>query len=128
MKIVDGGAGAPQGLPDVRRKELYMRFFLKRFAQLDASLTPVQFVAYQRVLMHYAQTRGRLPADDKSLGTISRLPLKRWVELRELLTTLGFAGAADGYWHDLDQDENIKSQLATSERQSERARKRYPKG
>lgn len=122
MKIVEPGAVAPQGR-EPRQRELYLRLFPKRLAQLLASLTPAHLAAYLRVLMHYVQAGGVL-ADDEKLATISGLASRRWAELRADLLTLGIATTSDGFWHDLDQDESIRRQLDHSEAQRERALKR----
>jgi uncharacterized protein YdaU (DUF1376 family) len=106
-------------------RDRYVRTFPKRWGQYLQRLSPREIVAYQSVLMEYAQRECDLPDDDKLLASISGLSVKAWTLLRARLIEFGFARAADGKWHDDDQAESIERQVAYSKTQSLKALKRF---
>lgn len=102
-----------------------MRFFPKAWAKLRAYLTPAEIIGYQDVLMQYMQSDGDFRADDKRLAVISGMSLKSWVTLREKLEAHGIATMVDGRWVDFDQQENLRRQIETSRKQSDKAHRKH---
>ena len=94
--------------------------------QLDSVLTPAQFVAYQRLLLHYVSSdEGGLPDDDKTLAALAKVSAPQWRGIREKLLAGRLCSVADGRWIDDDQDQNRDRQLAASKKASEAAKVRH---
>ena len=111
---------------EVRRtgRQRYLRLYPERVSFLLTNLSPVQFVAYFRVLSQYCVHDGDLHSA-ASLRLLSGLPKKAWQELVEVLTTLGIAHLDGDKWVDEDQDANLEIQKQITARQSERALARW---
>ena len=64
-----------------------------------------------------------LPDDDKEM--VQRLGYRKWPSLKQKLLTLGYLKEQDGKLFDPDVAESVKRQRKTSERQRERANRRW---
>jgi len=103
----------PQGKTGRTR---YLRLFPERLLFLFDQLSDRELVCVLRLSMAYVIADGDLPADDKRLATITKLPARAWAELRDKLLLLGLGRVQAGQWIDDDQLENLRIQRSVSER------------
>jgi len=94
----------------------YTRHFPGRVFILLDRLTEREFVAFFRLQMEFVIMDGQVPADDKHLSAIAKLPRKAWVDLKDKLIQLGVCSIEHGMWWDADQAVNLDFQRAASAR------------
>lgn len=94
----------------------YTRHFPGRVFILLDRLTEREFVALFRLQMEFVIMDGQVPADDKHLSGITKLPRKAWLELKDKLIQLGVCRIDNGMWFDDDQAVNLDFQRAASAR------------
>lgn len=103
----------------------YVRLFPERLAFLLLHLEAREFCAYVRFLNHYVVSGGAVLDDRKSLGRVVQLSPRAWPELRAKLINLDLVQAEGGRLIDKDQQTNLDIQSRTSDRQRDRANKRW---
>lgn len=74
-------------------------------------LSTTQHGAYLLLMMHYWR-KGELPDDDKQLAAITKLPLRIWLDSREVIQ----AFFLDGWRHKRIDDELFKMEEKTARR------------
>src|SRR6185437_5098380 len=73
-------------------KRAWMPLYVGDYLGDTGHLSTTQHGAYLLLMMHYWR-KGDLPNDDKQLSKITKLPLKVWMEWREVL---------QDFFHDID--------------------------
>ena len=117
-----GGESRPQAAlvvataPGKAGLQRYTRHFPGRVFILLDRLTEREFVALFRLQMEFVIMDGQVPADDKHLAGITKLPRKAWLELKDKLLQLGVCRVENGMWCDDDQTVNLDFQRAASAR------------
>jgi uncharacterized protein YdaU (DUF1376 family) len=86
-------------------KRAWMPLYVGDYLGDTGHLTTSQHGAYLLLMMHYWRTGG-LPDDDKQLSTITKLPMKIWLDYRDTIQTFFY----DGWCH-----KRIDAELATME-------------
>lgn len=94
----------------------YVRHFPERALFMLDQLTPGEFCAAYRLALAYVIADGGLRADDRHLASITKLPAKAWLQLRDKLLLLGLGRVDSGMWVDDDQLANLLVQRRVSER------------
>jgi uncharacterized protein YdaU (DUF1376 family) len=72
-------------------KRPWMPLYVGDYLGDTGHLTTTQHGAYLLLMMHYWRTDG-LPNDDKQLATITKLPLRIWLDYRETLQAFFYEG------------------------------------
>lgn len=102
----------------------YLRFFSERIYFLIEHLSDREVVAFMRLSAAYVVKDGNLPADDKSMATITKTA-GRWSEFRDKLIALGLGRVEGNRWIDDDQQANLDIQHRVRERASKGASARW---
>lgn len=76
----------------------YMQLYVTDYKSDTEHLTTVEHGAYLLLMMNYWQTARPLPASDKRLAAIAKLPLADWMEIRDTLAEF-FETAGDVWRH-----------------------------
>ncbi len=92
----------------------WMPLYVADYIGDTGHLTTTQHGAYLLLMMHYWRKDG-LPDDDKQLSKITRLPLKIWIDQREILQ----AFFHDGWRHKrIDAEMNRTNSIIEKRRQA----------
>lgn len=121
LELVGGESKPPAALvvataPGKAGLQRYTRHFPGRAFILLDRLTEREFAALFRLQMEFVIMDGHVPADDKHLSGIAKLPRKAWLELKDKLIHLGVCRIENGMWCDDDQAVNLDFQRAASAR------------
>lgn len=84
------------------RSDLWMPLYIGDYLADTGHLTTVQHGAYLLLIMHYWRKR-ELPADDKQLAAIAKLPLRIWLDCKEII---------QAFFHDGWKHKKIEAELA----------------
>lgn len=98
-----------------KKTDIWMPLYIGDYLADTGHLTTTQHGAYLLLLMHYWRKRG-LPADDKQLAAIAKLPLRIWLDTKETI---------QAFFHEGWKHSRIESELA---RRAEVSNKRAEAG
>jgi uncharacterized protein YdaU (DUF1376 family) len=94
-----------------KKKDLWMPIYIGDYLADTGHLTTTQHGAYLLLIMHYWRKR-ELPADDKQLAAIAKLPLRIWLDSKETIQ----AFFHDGWKHERIEEELQKRQAVSNKR------------
>lgn len=73
------------------KKDLWMPLYVGEYLADTGHLSTTQHGAYLLLLMHYWRKR-ELPSEDKQLAAIAKLPLRIWLDTKEILQAFFYDG------------------------------------
>lgn len=105
-----------------KKTDIWMPLYIGDYLADTGHLTTTQHGAYLLLLMHYWRKR-ELPADDKQLAAIAKLPLRIWLDVKETMQAFFY----DGWKHHRIESELAK-RAAVSNKRAEAGAKGGAKG
>lgn len=95
-----------------KKKDLWMPIYIGDYLADTGHLTTTQHGAYLLLLMHYWRKR-ELPTEDKQLAAIAKLPLRIWLDSKEIIQAFFHDG-----WKHKRLEEEIQKRLVVSEKRA----------
>jgi uncharacterized protein YdaU (DUF1376 family) len=95
-----------------KKTDLWMPLYVGDYLADTGHLTTTQHGAYLLLMMHYWRKR-ELPADDKQLAAIAKLPLRIWLDSKETLQAFFYDG-----WNHKRIDAELEKRTAISEKRA----------
>ena len=74
-----------------KKTDLWMPLYIGDYLADTGHLSTTQHGAYLLLLMHYWRKQ-ELPADDKQLAAIAKLPLRIWLDIKETIQAFFYEG------------------------------------
>lgn len=106
------------------RRVSWIRYFPEDLVNGVALLSPVEELAYRRILDWIVITRDTLKDNDEKLQRITRSG-RQWKAVKAVLVELGKIRVEDGYIRNTRMSETVQHAIESSERQAGKARKRF---
>jgi len=75
-------------MPSDRNSRAWVPFFIGDHVKDTGHLSTLEEGAYLRLMFHYYSTGKPLPASDRILANIARVPLTEWAEIRDVVVAL----------------------------------------
>lgn len=94
------------------KRDLWMPLNVGDYLADTGHLSTTQHGAYLLLLMHYWRKR-ELPADDKQLAAIAKLPLRIWLDMKETIQAFFFEG-----WRHKRVEAEIARRIEVSEKRA----------
>jgi uncharacterized protein YdaU (DUF1376 family) len=95
-----------------KKTDTWMPIYIGDYLADTGHLTTTQHGAYLLLLMHYWRKR-ELPADDKQLSAIAKLPLRIWLDTKETIQAFFHDG-----WKHKRLEEEIQRRVEVSEKRA----------
>ena len=109
----------------------WMPFFVGDYLSDTMHLTTEQHGAYLLIIMSYWVKSEAVPSDDKKLAAICKMPEKKWIKTRAIISEFFDTESDPELWvhHRIEKEieEGEKRRLAAVERGKKGASKRYNK-
>jgi len=109
----------------------YMPLFVNDYLGDTEHLTTVEHGAYLLLIFNYWRCEGPIPADDKKLAAIARMPLDQWLEIKpsieEFFTSKPNGDANAMRWHHARIDHELRLVHAKSSKARASANARWNK-
>ena len=105
----------------MREASAWMPLYVGDYLADTMHLSTVEHGAYLLLIMAYWKRGGPLPADDRALAAITRMPLKRWISTRSTLIDMFQNG--EGCWRHRRIDLELERSRAFMAKQLENGRK-----
>jgi uncharacterized protein YdaU (DUF1376 family) len=96
-----------------KKKDIWMPIYIGDYLADTGHLTTTQHGAYLLLLMHYWRKR-ELPADDKQLAAIAKLPLRIWLDSKETIQAFFHDG-----WKHARVEEELQRRAVVSNKRAE---------